>query len=159
MPSDSDLAELNLSAAELDLLHMALPEHVGIDPAVFRLLFPDFSLSVDDPSQNTCDRIGIDVTLAPGLLAVFSEPTVVEVLVRVYDTYFDDPTLHTVAERQVQLVSTGQTASIVLEFDAGPDVTPGDFTNTVTVVVNPDKKLRERNYDNNTITVTGSCIT
>jgi subtilase family serine protease len=77
--------------------------------------------------------------------------------VRVIDEVFGNP--QTVGEVLLFLPAAGGStqASIEWPMPADAQFTP-DFNNKITLIVDPDNEVAERNEKNNTVTVTGTCL-
>jgi hypothetical protein len=131
------------------------PDLAKIQPEILRLVFPDLSISAKSTqSQTHCHGVTFTVTLSPGL---FMPPGNQAVRVRVIDKIYGVPT--TVGDVLLFVPAAGGSTSASIEWPMPPDAqfTP-DFDNEITVIVNPDNEIAERNANNNCVTVVGTCL-
>ena len=120
---------------------------------VLRLVLPDLSIAVDQ-AQTWCNRVAFTITLSPGL---FQPSGNQGVRVRVIDKVFGVP--QTVGEILLFVPAAGGSTSAVIEWPMPADAqfTP-DFFNEITVMVDPDNSIAERDETNNSVTVIGTCV-
>ncbi len=134
------------------------PEIRNISPDLLQLILPDLSVSVVFAENNAqvthCHRVTFKVTLSPGL---FRPPGNRAVRVRVIDEIFGTP--QTVGEVLLFLPAAGGTGQASIEWPMPPDAEfTYDFNNQITLIVDPDNEVLERDKSNNTVTVTGTCV-
>jgi hypothetical protein len=134
------------------------PELRPIPPDILQLILPDLSVAVVFAEGNIqvthCHRVTFRVSLAPGFFRPSGNRAV---RVRVIDEVFGNP--QTVGEVLLFLPAAGGStqASIEWPMPADAQFTP-DFNNKITLIVDPDNEVAERNEKNNTVTVTGTCL-
>jgi hypothetical protein len=144
-----------------ETLHVELPEYQlppelkNIDRAILRQILPDLSVTAESNQPAThCHRVTFTVHLSPGLFQPVGNQAVT---VRVIDQISGVPT--TVGEVLLFLPAAGGSVSAMVEWPEPPDAFYGpDFFNEITVVVDPDNKIAERDESNNSVTVIGTCI-
>ena len=126
-----------------------------IRPDILRLILPDLSISAKSSQPDThCHRVAFTVTLSPGLFQASGNQAV---RVRVIDKVFGTPT--TVGEVLLFVPAAGGSASSSVEWPMPADATfTPDFKNEITVCVDPDNAIAERDEDNNCVTVIGTCV-
>src|SRR5262245_45388340 len=125
-------------------------------PPVLRniLALPDLSISVDE-KNTTCNSVVFTVTLDPALEGQASGNQAVRV--RVIDKVFGVP--QTVGEVLLLVPAAGGSTSASIAWPTPPDSTGGQpWSNEITLVVDPDNFVAERDKTNNSITVVGQCI-
>jgi len=117
---------------------------------------PDLSIKVD-PNQpgTTCNQVSFVVTLTPSTSA--AKPTgKIPVKVQVMDKVFGQA--QTVAELTLFLPASGGSvpATIGLPMPEDASFSP-DWSNEITVIVDPDNQILESDKTNDSATATGAC--
>jgi hypothetical protein len=120
-----------------------------------RLSLADLSISAESEQPAThCHRVTFTVTLSPGLSRTSD---IQAVKVRVTDKVFGVPM--TVGEVLLFVPAGGGSTSATIEWPMPADAKfTSDFVNEITVVVDPDNAIAERNEKNNSVTVFGRCL-
>jgi hypothetical protein len=136
-----------------------IPAELGAIPGhLLPLIFPDLSIAVIFAEGNAqvthCHRVTFRVTLSPG---AFRPAGNVPVKVRVIDEVFGQP--QNVGEVMLLVPGAGGSTLGSVEWPMPEDAkwTP-DFNNKIKVIVDPDNQIMERNKNNNTCIVTGTCL-
>jgi CARDB len=126
---------------------------VGPRPTLLQLAYgPDLTVTA---TPVWCDRVSFTATLSPGSSA--SPGVLVPVKVRVFDKIFGVSTA--VGELVFMVPATGGSVSSAIEWPMPADARfQPDFTNEITVVVDPDNAVEERYESNNVATVWGTCV-
>lgn len=118
------------------------------------LLLPDLSVA-EVTADKSANHVTFDVKLSPGLLS--PKAGIQLIGVRVTDKVFDVDQV--VFDGSVALPASGGMSRISVEFPMPADAkfTP-DFTNELTIEVDPNHLVAESNETNNKITVYGTTL-
>jgi hypothetical protein len=122
-------------------------------PGVLQQVYPlDLTITAEPV---WCSKVNFTATLSPASSP--SPGVLVPVKVRVFDKIFGVPTA--VGELLFMVPSTGGSASSSIEWPVPADASfQPDFTNEITVMVDPDNQVEERSEGNNVAIVWGTCV-
>lgn len=118
---------------------------------------PDISVQVDPNAPGTtCNQVSFVVTMTPSTSSV--KPTGnMPVKVQVVDRVFGQS--QTVAELTLFLPASGGSVPATIGFPMPADASfSPDWSNEITVIVDPDNQIMESDKTNDSATVTGSCV-